>query len=68
MKTDEVQEDPFKLAVVAKDLSGVCVVTADFIFGDEEMGIVTSDEEGVLRIYAYDPSGTIPLHLGPKLT
>ncbi|KZT36486.1 hypothetical protein SISSUDRAFT_989137 [Sistotremastrum suecicum HHB10207 ss-3] len=50
------QEDPFKLAVLAKDLGAVCTMTADFIFGDEEMGIVTSDEEGVLRIYAYDPS------------
>jgi len=50
------QEDPYKLVILAKDLNRVCVTSADFFFADEEMSIVTSDEEGVIRMYEYSPN------------
>lgn len=49
------QEDPYKLVVLAKDVNHHCVTRADFFFNDKEMSIVTADEDGVIRLYAYDP-------------
>lgn len=51
------QEDPFKLVVLGKDIRRVVVMTADFFFTDNEMSIVTSDEEGIVRVYEYNPRG-----------
>ncbi|KAJ7216585.1 CPSF A subunit region-domain-containing protein [Mycena pura] len=52
------QEDPYKLVILARDLTRVCVTSGDFFFADEEMSIVTGDEEGVIRMYEYNPSDT----------
>jgi hypothetical protein len=49
------QEDPYKLAILAKDPHKVCVTAADFVFADEQLSIVTCDEEGAVRMYEYDP-------------
>jgi len=49
------QEDPYKLVVLAKDAQKVCVTAADFFFADEQLAIVTCDEEGAVRMYEYDP-------------
>ncbi|KAJ6481684.1 CPSF A subunit region-domain-containing protein [Mycena sanguinolenta] len=50
------QEDPYKLVILAKDLNRVCVTSADFFFAEGEMSIITSDEEGIIRIYEYNPN------------
>jgi len=50
------QEDPYKLVILAKDLNPVCVTNADFFFAEGEMSIITSDEEGVIRMYEYNPN------------
>ncbi|KAJ7846330.1 CPSF A subunit region-domain-containing protein [Mycena olivaceomarginata] len=50
------QEDPYKLVILAKDLNRVCVTSAEFFFAEGEMSIVTSDEEGVIRMYEYNPN------------
>lgn len=52
-----IQEDPFKLVVLGKDIRRVAVMTADFFFTDSEMSIVTSDDEGIVRVYEYNPNG-----------
>lgn len=52
-----MQEDPFKLVVLAKDIRRVGVTHANFFFSEGDMSIVTGDDEGVLRIYEYDPDG-----------
>jgi cleavage and polyadenylation specificity factor subunit 1 len=49
------QEDPYKLVILAKDAQKVCVTAADFFFADEQLSIVTCDEEGAVRMYEYDP-------------
>ncbi|KAI0062778.1 hypothetical protein BV25DRAFT_1855577 [Artomyces pyxidatus] len=49
------QEEPYKLSVLAKDPLQVCVASADFFFADQLLSIVTCDEEGVVRVYEYDP-------------
>ncbi|EIN09100.1 hypothetical protein PUNSTDRAFT_67240 [Punctularia strigosozonata HHB-11173 SS5] len=49
------QEDPYKLVILAKDFQTVCVTTADFIFTEDSMSILTNDENGVMRLYQYDP-------------
>jgi hypothetical protein len=51
------KEDPYKLVILAKDLNRVCVTSAEFFFAEGEMSIVTSDEEGVIRMYEYNPNG-----------
>ncbi|KAF7366615.1 Protein CFT1 [Mycena sanguinolenta] len=50
------QEDPYKLVILAKDLNRVCVTCADFFFAEGEMSIITSDEEGIIRMYEYNPN------------
>ncbi|KAF8970332.1 CPSF A subunit region-domain-containing protein [Flammula alnicola] len=49
------QEDPYKLVLLAKDTKHVCVTSADFFFSNGELSIVTGDEEGILRVYEYNP-------------
>ena len=49
--------------VLAKDVFPVCVTRADLFFAmspstaEEHVSVVTCDEEGVIRLYAYDPRG-----------
>ncbi|KAJ7130141.1 CPSF A subunit region-domain-containing protein [Mycena epipterygia] len=50
------QEDPYKLVVLAKDITRVCVTSGDFFFAEGEMAIITGDEEGVIRMYEYNPN------------
>ncbi|KAJ7747964.1 CPSF A subunit region-domain-containing protein [Mycena maculata] len=50
------QEDPYKLVVLAKDITRVCVTSGDFFFAEGEMSIITGDEEGVIRMYEYNPN------------
>jgi hypothetical protein len=52
-----IQEDPYKLVLLSKDIQRVCVTRADFLFSDNAMRLVTGDEEGILRIYEYNPQG-----------
>ncbi|KAJ3853994.1 CPSF A subunit region-domain-containing protein [Lentinula lateritia] len=49
------QEDPYKLVLLAKDKRHLCVITADFFFAENEMTIFTHDEEGILRLYDFNP-------------
>lgn len=60
-----MQDDPFKLMVLGKDIRRVAVATADFFFTDNEMSIVTSDDEGVVRIYEYNPTGEASVPITP---
>jgi len=69
-RTGPMQEDPYKLVVLAKDAHKVCITAADFFFADEQLSIVTCDEEGAVRMYAYDPEskrgGILTLSLSPR--
>ncbi|KIJ27345.1 hypothetical protein M422DRAFT_271489 [Sphaerobolus stellatus SS14] len=49
------QEDPFKLVVLGKSPHPACISTVDFFFSEGQLAIVAGDEEGVIRIYEYDP-------------
>jgi len=53
------QEDPYKLVLLAKDTKQICVTSAEFFFTDGELSIVTGDEEGILRVYEYNPQGPL---------
>ncbi|KAJ8502824.1 hypothetical protein ONZ45_g11405 [Pleurotus djamor] len=50
------QEDPYKLVILGKDIQPLCAAMVDFFFVDEDMMIVTCDEEGVMRAYDFDPN------------
>ncbi|KAF8555471.1 hypothetical protein OG21DRAFT_1496241 [Imleria badia] len=50
------QEDPYKLVILAKDIRRAYVANVDFFFTNGELSIVLNDEEGVLRMFTYDPS------------
>lgn len=45
--------------LLAKDTNRVCVTRADFFFTDGDLAIVTGDEDGVIRIYEYNPQGDL---------
>ncbi|KAI0634706.1 CPSF A subunit region-domain-containing protein [Trametes polyzona] len=49
------QEDPYKLVILGKDPQHCCITRADLFFADGHLSIVTCDEEGIVRLYAYDP-------------
>ena len=49
------QEDPYKLVVLAKDVYPVCVTQADLFFAEGRVSVVSSDEDGIIRVYEYDP-------------
>ncbi|KZT18929.1 hypothetical protein NEOLEDRAFT_1142724 [Neolentinus lepideus HHB14362 ss-1] len=49
------QEDPYKLVILAKDIHHHCVTSVNFLFADNSLSIVTDDEDGILRMYEYDP-------------
>lgn len=43
--------------VLGKDPQLCCITRADLFFADGQLSIVTCDEEGIVRLYAYDPHG-----------
>ncbi|KAF8324281.1 CPSF A subunit region-domain-containing protein [Cantharellus anzutake] len=50
------QEDPFKLTVLSKGRQPTPVTNADFFFGsDGQLSCLVTDEEGVIRIFEYNP-------------
>ncbi|KAI0784088.1 CPSF A subunit region-domain-containing protein [Abortiporus biennis] len=49
------QEDPYKLVTLAKDAFSYCITRADLFFADGQVSIAACDEEGVIRLYQYDP-------------
>jgi cleavage and polyadenylation specificity factor subunit 1 len=55
------QEDPYKLVILGKDTQARCLTCADFFFADECLSIVACDEEGVIRMFDYDPHGALML-------
>lgn len=53
-----MQEDPFKLVIIAKDVQHRSVISADFLFSSEgQFYIAMGDEEGVVRLLEYEPTG-----------
>lgn len=46
------------MVILGKDVRLLTAMTADFLFADSKLGIVTGDEEGVLRVYEFDPTST----------
>ncbi|TFK49248.1 hypothetical protein OE88DRAFT_1662681 [Heliocybe sulcata] len=49
------QEDPYKLVVLAKDIHHHCVTSVNFLFADNRLSIATDDEDGIFRMYEYNP-------------
>ncbi|KAH9830080.1 CPSF A subunit region-domain-containing protein [Rhodofomes roseus] len=49
------QEDPYKLVILGKDPHHVCVTSADLFFADSRVSLLVCDEDGVIRLYEYDP-------------
>jgi len=52
-----LQEDPYKLSVLGKDPHPRSLACADFFFANGLLSILTCDEDGVIRIFDYDPHG-----------
>ncbi|KAF9057003.1 CPSF A subunit region-domain-containing protein [Panaeolus papilionaceus] len=49
------QEDPYKLVTLAKDNKHISVTAVDFFFSSGELAIITGDEDGIIRVYDYNP-------------
>ncbi|CAA7257397.1 unnamed protein product [Cyclocybe aegerita] len=49
------QEDPYKLVLLGKGPKQQCITNADFFFTNNELSIISGDEEGILRVYEYGP-------------
>ncbi|KAI0687702.1 CPSF A subunit region-domain-containing protein [Cytidiella melzeri] len=49
------QEDPYKLVVLSKDYNSVAVTRADMLLAEGRLSIISSDEDGVIRLNEYDP-------------
>ena len=57
--SSSLQEDPYKLILLAKDPNHHCVTKADFFFADGQLTLVAGDEEGIMRVYEYNPQGAL---------
>jgi hypothetical protein len=42
---------------LSRDVHQINATMADFFFDDNGMNILTGDDEGVLRLYEYNPGG-----------
>lgn len=51
------QEDPYKLTVLGRDPYTRSLTSADFFFADGYLSIIACDEEGIIRMFDYDPQG-----------
>ncbi|KAI0088958.1 CPSF A subunit region-domain-containing protein [Irpex rosettiformis] len=49
------QEDPYKLVVLSKDYNPISVARSDLLFAEGRLSIISSDEDGVIRLNEYDP-------------
>ncbi|KAL0578769.1 mRNA cleavage and polyadenylation factor subunit [Marasmius crinis-equi] len=49
------QEDPYKLVLLGKDVEHRCITTVDFFFTENDMSLVASDEDGIIRMYDHNP-------------
>jgi len=54
-----IQEDPFKLIVLSKDMAPLRLFSAEFFFAENDLVFLSADLEGVLRLHSYDPSRTV---------
>ena len=52
-----LQEDPYKLSILGKDPHPRALTCADFFFANGVLSILTCDEEGVIRVFDYNPHG-----------
>jgi len=43
------------LIVLGKSAHPACITHVDFFFKEDQLSIVAGDEDGVIRIYEYDP-------------
>ncbi|KAJ9610046.1 mRNA cleavage and polyadenylation factor subunit [Cladophialophora chaetospira] len=48
-------EEPYKLQILGRDLENPSVLAAEFLPDGKQLHIVSSDEDGVLRVLQYDP-------------
>jgi cleavage and polyadenylation specificity factor subunit 1 len=51
-----MQEDPFKLVVLGKHAQHTSITNIDFFFRDGQIAVVAGDDEGVIRLFEYDPT------------
>ena len=49
------QEDPYKVVSLGKTVRGHSAVTADFLVLENKSAFVSTDTDGIIRIYEYDP-------------
>ncbi|WVW79420.1 protein CFT1 [Kwoniella bestiolae CBS 10118] len=51
-----LQEDPYKLTTISKDLQPVSPVVTDFLVHESQMTFVSNDREGNMRMLDFDPT------------
>ncbi|OAL38255.1 hypothetical protein AYO20_02314 [Fonsecaea nubica] len=48
-------EEPYKLQILGRDLENPAVLAAEFLPDGKQLYIISSDEDGMLRVLQYDP-------------
>lgn len=61
-----LQENPYKLTTISRDLTDRSLVSADFLVMEGASAFVSSDKNGDLRILTFDPADPDSLN-GEKL-
>lgn len=56
-----MQEDPFKLVLLGRDLRNHGSVSADFMVYENKVAFVVTDRAGVVRLLEYNPLSTMYL-------
>nr|XP_018259229.1 protein CFT1 [Kwoniella dejecticola CBS 10117]OBR81387.1 protein CFT1 [Kwoniella dejecticola CBS 10117] len=52
-----LQEDPYKLTTISKDLQPVSPLVTDFLVHEGQMTFISNDREGNMRMLDFDPTG-----------
>lgn len=51
-----LQENPYKLTVIGRDLQQVSVMTGDFLAHEGSITFITTDKSGIMRMVDFDPT------------
>ena len=60
-----MQEHPYKLLAISKDLQEVHTVTSDFLVHDGQVAFLSTDRFGNMRMLDFDPAGELPFSSTP---
>lgn len=61
----DLQDEPYKLTTISKDLREVHAISGDFLVQEGQVTFLITDRKGDMRMLDFDPAGEAFSPLGP---